>query len=147
MIFKTRPNVIWRTGLLACAVIALATGLAFAQGPHHSRKLDRAVSSARQGSRAVGVILRVVPGREKEVRAALKERRLTLDDEMPSVGGMRAVLAPNDIDVLAGLDAVEGISADAVVNRRRRHQQEDEFRHDGDDDVHLGRDRLVECLC
>ena len=111
----TRPNVIWRTGLLACAVLALAAGVAFAQGPRNSRKFDRAVSDARQGSRPVGVILRVVPGREKEVRAALKARKLKVDDEMPSVAGIGAVLAPEDIDELAGLGAVEGISADALV--------------------------------
>ncbi|MBP7777331.1 MAG: S8 family peptidase [Acidobacteria bacterium] len=111
----TRPNVIWRTGLLACAVLALAAGVAFAQGPRNSRKFDRAVSDARQGSRPVGVILRVVPGREKEVRAALKARKLKVNDEMPSVAGIGAVLAPEDIDELAGLGAVEGISADALV--------------------------------
>ncbi|MCC6991801.1 MAG: S8 family serine peptidase [Acidobacteria bacterium] len=106
---------IWRTGLLACAVLAFAAGVAFAQGPRNARKFDRAVSDARQGSRPVGVILRAVPGREKEVRAALKARKLKVDDEMPSVAGIGAVLAPEDIDGLAGLGAVEGISADAVV--------------------------------
>lgn len=111
----TRPNVTWRACLLACAAIALATGLAFAQGPPHARKFDRAVSDARQGSRPVGVILRVVPGREKEVRAALKERQLKIDDEMPSVGGIRAVLTPEDIDFIGGMDAVTGLSADAVI--------------------------------
>lgn len=110
-----KPNIRWRTGLLVCAVSILSAGLAFAQGPRHLHKIDRAVSAARQGSRAVAVILRVAPGREKDVRAALAARKLTLDAEMASVSGMRTMLSPADIDALAAMDAVEGISADAVI--------------------------------
>jgi subtilisin family serine protease len=115
--FSQRLNIIRRTGLLA-AMLALAAGAAFAEdrGRTITRKFDRAVSEARQGSRPLGVILRVVPGREKDVRAALKARNRRIDDEMPSVAGMRTVLSPEDIDLLAGMDAVAGISADAVIH-------------------------------
>ncbi len=113
MTLTNQPNVIWRTALLTFGALSIAAGMSFAQGSSGHGKFDRAVSEARQGSRAVGVILRVVPGREKEVRAALKARKLVLDDEMAA--GMRTVLTPKDIDSLADLDAVAGISADAVI--------------------------------
>ncbi len=89
----TRPNVIWRVWALACAAVLLAGGLGFAQPSPSHRKLDRAVNAARQASRPVGVILRAAPGREKEVRAALKARKVKVADEMSLVAGIGAVVA------------------------------------------------------
>ncbi|WP_291984344.1 S8 family serine peptidase, partial [Luteitalea sp.] len=106
-----RPHVTWRAWALACVAVLLAGATGFAQPSVSHGKLDRAVNAARQESRAVGVILRALPGREHEVRAALKARHVKVTDDRSLV----AELSPDDIDFVAGLDAVAGVSADTVV--------------------------------
>ncbi len=112
MIGSNVGNVVWRIGLLGLVVMGLGAGPAWASG---KATVDTAVAAARHGNKPVSVVLKVEPGRQAEVAAALTAMKVAVDAELPGSAAFVVTLHPKTIDAVLQVPGVLGLSANAVL--------------------------------
>ena len=116
----------WRRVVLALGVVWLTavilalgpTAAEAAKKPQHAEKIDRALADVLDldGGGPVRVIVRVVPGKKADVKAALARKQKGVAAEHDFIGALTTTVDVNDLADLADDANVASVSIDADVS-------------------------------